>query len=141
MRLYPPVWTMGREATEDIELGGNPVRKGTLVLASQWVIHRDPRWFEQPLAFRPERWTDEFRGKLPRFAYFPFGGGARSCIGENFAWAEMILVLATIAGNWCFTMTPAAEGIRPRPKISLGPDRPLLLRLIRRLPSPLTGST
>jgi cytochrome P450 len=68
---------------------------------------------------------------LPRFAYFPFGGGARSCIGENFAWAEMILVLATIAGSWRLSMTPEAEDVRPRPKISLGQDRPVLLRLNR----------
>jgi cytochrome P450 len=131
MRLFPPVWTMGREATEDIQLGGNPVRKGTLVLASQWVIHRDARWFDEPTEFRPERWTDEFRGRLPRFAYFPFGGGARSCIGENFAWAEMILVLATIAGAWRLSITAEAAGILPRPKISLGPDRPVFLRLNR----------
>jgi cytochrome P450 len=131
MRLYPPVWTMGREAKEDLDLGGNPVRKGTLILASQWVIHRDPRWFDEPTVFKPERWTDEFRGGLPRFAYFPFGGGARACIGENFAWAQMILVLATVAGKWRLTMTAQAEGIRPRPKISLGPDRPVLLRLNR----------
>jgi len=123
---------MGREATEDIELGGHPVRKGTLVLASQWVVHHDPRWYDDPLAFIPGRWTDAFRGGLPRFAYFPFGGGARSCVGENFAWAEMILVLATIAAKWKLTLTPEAEGIRPRPKISLGPDRPVLLRLNRR---------
>ncbi len=132
MRLYPPVWTMGRETTEDIELGGTPLRKGTLVLASQWVIHRDPRWYDEPAAFNPARWTDAFRGGLPRFAYFPFGGGARSCIGENFAWAEMILVLATLAAKWNLAMTAEADGLRPKPKISLGPDRPVLLRLNRR---------
>jgi cytochrome P450 len=131
MRLYPPVWTMGREATEDIELGGVPIRKGTLVLASQWVIHRDPRWYDEPMAFKPARWTDTFRGTLPRFAYFPFGGGARSCIGENFAWAEMILVLASVAGKWRLSMTAEADTVRPRPKISLGPDGPVLLRLNR----------
>jgi cytochrome P450 len=132
MRLFPPVWTMGREALVDVQLGGHMVRRGTLVLASQWIIHRDPRFFEDPQAFRPERWTDDFRKALPRFAYFPFGGGARSCIGENFAWAEMVLVLATIAGRWKLAMTPEASGIRPRPKISLGPDRPLRLRAERR---------
>jgi cytochrome P450 len=131
MRLYPPVWTMGREANKDINLGGNIVRKGTLVLASQWVAHRDPRWFNDPTAFKPERWTSEFRRTLPRFAYFPFGGGARSCIGENFAWTEMILVLAAIAGKWRLSMTPESLDLRPRPKISLGQDRPARLRLNR----------
>lgn len=132
LRLYPPVWTMGREALEDIELGGNPIPKGTLVLASQWVIQRDARWFPAPLEFRPERWTDEFRGALPRFAYFPFGGGARSCIGENFAWTEMVLVLATVASRWRLSMTPESEAIQPFPRISLGQDRPVRLRLDRR---------
>jgi cytochrome P450 len=129
VRLYPPVWTMGREALEEITLGGNAVRKGTLVLASQWVIHRDPRWFPEPLAYRPERWTEEFRSGLPRFAYFPFGGGARSCIGEHFAWTEMVLVIATIIRKWRLSLTPLASDIRPFPKISLGPDRPVMLRL------------
>jgi cytochrome P450 len=123
---------MGREALEDIELGGNPIPKGTLVLASQWVIQRDARWFPAPLEFRPERWTDEFRGALPRFAYFPFGGGARSCIGENFAWTEMVLVLATVASRWRLSMTPESEAIQPFPRISLGQDRPVRLRLDRR---------
>jgi cytochrome P450 len=136
MRLYPPVWTMGRATTEKIELGGIPVRKGTLVLASQWVLHRDPRWFAEPAAFKPERWTDAFRAELPRFAYFPFGGGARSCIGENFAWAEMILILATIAGRWKLSMTPESVGLGPRPKITLGQDRPVSLRLERLVATP-----
>jgi cytochrome P450 len=131
LRLYPPVWTMGRVALADIALRGRPVRKGSLVLASQWLIHRDPRWFPEPAAFRPDRWTPEFRGQLPRFAYFPFGGGARSCIGENFAWTELALVVATIARRWRPSMTTEARGILPFPRISLGPDRPVRLRLER----------
>ncbi len=129
VRLYPPVWTMGREALADITLGENTVRKGTLVLASQWVIHRDPRWFPEPLAYRPERWTDDFRAGLPRFAYFPFGGGARSCIGENFAWTEMVLIMATLIRKWRLSMTPEAADAQPYPKISLGQDRSVLLRV------------
>jgi cytochrome P450 len=132
LRLYPPVWTMGREAKEDFELGGNTVRKGALVLASQWVIHRDPRFYEHPLEFRPERWTDQFRGGLPRFAFFPFGGGARSCIGENFAWTEMVLIIATITSKWRMALTPEAADIKPFPRISLAQDRPLRLSLHRR---------
>jgi cytochrome P450 len=131
LRLYPPVWTMGRDVIEDLELGGHPVAKGSLVLASQWVVHRDSRWFPEPDLFKPERWTAEFRSQLPRFAYFPFGGGARSCIGENFAWTEMVLVVATIARKWRMTMTPESRGIQPFPRISLGSDLPIRLRLDR----------
>ena len=131
LRLYPPVWTLGRDVLMDLELGGHSVTKGSLVLASQWVIQRDSRWFPDPDTFRPERWTSEFRGQLPRFAYFPFGGGARSCIGENFAWTEMVLVLATIARRWRLTMTPESRGIHPFPRISLGSDRPIRLQLNR----------
>lgn len=80
MRLYPPAWAVAREALEDVELGGHPVPAGTAIVMSQWVVHRDPRWFESPQAFRPSRWTDAFRKALPRFAYFPFGGGPRICI-------------------------------------------------------------
>jgi cytochrome P450 len=131
LRLYPPVWTMGREALEDIALGGNAVKKGTLVLASQWIIHRDPRWFTEPDAFRPERWTDEFQKGLPRFAYFPFGGGARSCIGENFAWTELLLILSTVVGRWRLTMTPESQDTQPFARISLGQDKPVRLSLSR----------
>jgi len=131
LRLYPPVWTMGRETLQDITIVGNTVAKGTLVLASQWLVHRDARWYVDPSAFRPERWTDEFRSALPRFAYFPFGGGARSCIGENFAWTEMLLILATIVGKWRLSMTREASSIQPYPRISLGQDHPVRLTLNR----------
>jgi cytochrome P450 len=131
LRLYPPVWTMGRSALADIALGGHAIRKGSLVLASQWVIQRDSRWFPDPAAFRPSRWTSEFRGQLPRFAFFPFGGGARSCIGEHFAWTELVLVVATIARQWRPSLTPEARDIQPFPRISLCSDRPVRLRLDR----------
>lgn len=131
LRLYPPVWTMGRQALEDLYLGGNIVRKGTLVLSSQWIVQRDERWYEAPQEFRPKRWTNEFQASLPRFAYFPFGGGARSCIGENFAWAELTLILATIVGGWRLTMEPESAHLLPYPRISLGHDGPVRLRLDR----------
>jgi cytochrome P450 len=76
------------------------------LILSPWVSHRDPRWFAEPEKFDPERWRPEIAEKLPKFAYFPFGGGARVCIGERFAWAEGVLVLATLAQRWRFKLAP-----------------------------------
>ena len=119
MRLYPPAWTMGRRAMEPHIIGGHEVEQGALILLSQWVVHRDPRWWPDADAFRPERWltTDP---KRPKYAYFPFGGGNRRCIGESFAWTEAVLLLATIAQRWRFTplAAPMAE-----PRITLRPAR------------------
>ena len=126
MRLYPPAWTMGRRALEPHQIGGYEIEKDALVLTSQWVVHHDPRWWPDPLAFRPERWLPEAR--RPKFAYFPFGGGARLCIGESFAWTEAILLLATIAQRWSFTpVTPPT----PEPRITLRP-RDLTMRAVAR---------
>src|SRR2546428_4372726 len=89
MRLYPSAWLVGREAVQDCEISGHHVAAGTSLIMSQWLIHRDPRYFETPLAFIPERWLDEPALKqLPKFAYFPFGGGPRICIGSAFAMME-----------------------------------------------------
>jgi cytochrome P450 len=96
MRLYPPAYGLGREAINDCEIGGYPVPAGTQVFVFQWATQRDARFFDQPLEFRPERWTPEFEARLPKYAYFPFGAGPRVCIGASFAMMEMILVLATI---------------------------------------------
>ena len=118
MRLFPPAWTMGRRVLEDHAIGGHTIEKGALVILSQWVVHHDPRWWSEPEAFTPERWlspTDR-----PKYAYFPFGGGTRVCIGEAFAWTEAILLLATIAQRWRF-----ARGAHPapatEPRITLRP--------------------
>jgi cytochrome P450 len=126
MRIYPPAWTMGRRALEPHQIGDYEIEKDALVLTSQWVVHHDPRWWPDPLAFRPERWLPEAR--RPRFAYFPFGGGARLCIGESFAWTEAILLLAAIAQRWSFTpVTPPT----PEPRITLRP-RDLTMRAAAR---------
>src|SRR5262249_35485611 len=85
MRLYPPAWTIGREALEDCEVGGYQIRKGTQLLMSQWVVHRDPRYWNEPERFNPDRWGEEATNNLPRCAYFPFGDGPRICIGNSFA--------------------------------------------------------
>jgi cytochrome P450 len=117
MRLFPPAWTMGRRAIEPHTIGGHQIEKDALVLISQWVAHRDPRWWEHADAFIPERWLAT-PGSRPKYAYFPFGGGNRVCIGESFAWTEAILLLAAIAQRWTFA--PVTQPV-PEPRITLRP--------------------
>jgi len=102
LRLYPPAYTVFREPTRDVEIGGYEIPEGATVSVPQWVVHRDERWYDDPDAFRPERWTDEMRDDLPEYAYFPFGGGPRHCIGMRFALMEAKLVLATLAQRFAF---------------------------------------
>jgi cytochrome P450 len=120
MRLYPPAWAMGREALEDVSIGPYHLQKGTMIFFSQYIIQRDPRWFPEPDLFRPERHTAEAKAARPRFAYFPFGGGARQCIGESFAWMEATLALATISQRWRLQLLPN-QTIELQPKITLRP--------------------
>lgn len=122
MRLYPPAWVIGREATRDCVIGGFHTPRGTTLLMSQWVLHHDARFFEEPYQFRPERWTDTFTRQLPKFAYFPFGGGPRLCVGKDFAMMEMVLVLAAIAQRFRFTLQPGAE-VKPWPTFTLRPEK------------------
>jgi cytochrome P450 len=96
MRLYPPAFGLGREAIHDCDIGGYRVPKGTQVFMFQWATQRDARFYDKPNEFRPERWTEDFIEHLPKYAYFPFGGGPRACIGASFATMEIILCLATI---------------------------------------------
>jgi len=121
LRLYPPAYVIGREALEDCEVGGFPVSKGTTILMSQWVMHRDPRFFDDPLEFRPERWADGLAQRIPKYAYFPFGGGPRLCIGDKFALMEATLVLATIAQKYRFTVLPG-HPVMPAPSFTLRPQ-------------------
>ena len=100
MRVIPPVWALGREACEDVNIGGYDVPKGTSVMISQWVNNKDERWFPNPEKFDPERWTTEFNEKLPKYAFFPFGGGPRTCIGNNFALMEAIILLVGVIRNY-----------------------------------------
>ena len=104
LRLYPPAWAMARLAVEDHEILGYPVPKGTGITVSQWIVHRDPRWYEAPDAFIPERWEGNLLKELPRMVYFPFGAGSRQCIGNAFALMEATLVLATIAQRYRFRL-------------------------------------
>ncbi|HYF94632.1 MAG TPA: cytochrome P450 [Symbiobacteriaceae bacterium] len=120
LRLYPPAWIMGRKSTAPFGLGGYAFPAGTEVLISQWVMHRHPRWFDDPLAFRPERWLDGLATRLPAFAYFPFGGGPRMCIGKGFAFMEAQLVLAEVARQFRFELVPG-QSVTPSPSITLRP--------------------
>ncbi|MCB9793969.1 MAG: cytochrome P450 [Alphaproteobacteria bacterium] len=104
MRLHPPSYAIGREALEEDQLGGWTIPAGAMVVLPQWVVHRDPRWFEDPEDFRPERWTSAFKSGLPTFAWFPFGGGPRVCVGASFAMVEMTLTLAAILRRWRFEL-------------------------------------
>jgi cytochrome P450 len=121
MRLYPPAWAIGREAVDDsLEVGGYPVRKGTQFLIAQWVLHRDPRWFDDPEAFRPERWDGDLLKRLPKGAYIPFGDGPRVCIGNHFAMMEAVLLLATLAQTHRLSAVPGVP-LELVPSITLRP--------------------
>jgi cytochrome P450 len=135
MRLMPPAWVIGREALSDIDLGPCTVRRGTTVLMSQWVVHRDARWFADPAAFRPERWADGLAARLPAFAYFPFGGGPRHCIGAGFARMEMVLLLATMAARHRLALAPGAA-VEAVPTITLRPRHGLPMIVRARPPRP-----
>jgi cytochrome P450 len=128
LRLYPPAWGMARMAVEDAEIGGYRIPKGAGISLAQWVVHRDPRWFENPEEFRPERWENDFAKKIPRFAYFPFGGGPRQCIGNNFAQMEAALILATIAQRFRLRLVPG-HAVVPMPTITLRPKHGIRVTL------------
>jgi cytochrome P450 len=96
LRLYPPAFIVFREAREDVELGGYRVPEGTKLTLPQYHVHTDKRWYDDPERFEPERWTDGFEESLPDYAYFPFGGGPRHCIGMRFAMLELKTVLPTV---------------------------------------------
>ncbi len=130
MRLYPPAWTLARRAVEEVEIVGWRVPAGSIVLLSQFVLHRDPRFYPQPERFDPDRWTPEAQAARPRYAYFPFGAGNRICIGEAFAWLEGVLVLATIARHWRLRLAPghrtalqALITLRPRHGVRVRAER------------------
>ena len=120
MRLYPPAYAVGREALEETEIGGFRVPKGSQVFAFQWVTQRDQRYFANPDAFEPERWTSERAEQLPKYAYFPFGGGPRQCIGNYFAMMEIVLLLATIGQRFRFSLVPDHK-VEVLPVLSLRP--------------------
>ena len=131
MRLFPPVYVIGREATTELELGGYRVKPGYTVLMSQWVNHRDPQHFPEPEEFRPERWEHGFSKRIPKFAYYPFGGGQRICVGSAFALMEAAIILAAVGQQYRFTLDPdAVIGIKTQ--ITLLPTNGIPATLERR---------
>jgi len=131
MRLYPPAWAMGRSALNDFQLGEFFLPAKTTVLMSQFITHRDPRFFPQPLRFEPERFTPEAKARRMKFSYFPFGAGFRQCIGESLAWMEGVLVLATLAQKWKLTLAPG-HPVEPEPLITLRPKYGLRMQVAAR---------
>lgn len=120
MRLYPPAWGMGRVAVRNCVIGGYEVPAGANVVTCQWVMHRNPRYFPNPETFDPDRWSPEMARSLPKFAYFPFGGGPRLCIGAGFATMEAALLLATMAQRFRLRLAPGYP-VKPVPSITLRP--------------------
>ena len=135
MRLYPPVWTLTRRAMEDYDVDGYLIPAGTIVGMSQYVMHRDRRFYPEPDQFLPSRWTPEQAAQRPKYAYFPFGGGPRLCIGEQFAWMEASLILATLCQTWR-ARVPSNYCPQLRPLITLRPQGGLPVRLQRRSAEP-----
>lgn len=131
MRLYPPAFAMGRQALHDCELGGYRIPAKSQLFFFTYVVQRDPRYFDAPDEFRPERWTEEFVKQLPRYAYFPFGGGPRLCIGNSFATMEAVLILATIAQQFRLKLEPG-QIIKPLPSVTLRPERGIKMTLEKR---------
>jgi cytochrome P450 len=131
MRLYPPVWTIGRSVDNEYTLGKYTIPAGSTILMSQYVMHHDPRYYNEPDRFDPERWSSGARSSLPRFSYFPFGGGIRACIGEQFAWMEGILVLATIVRQWKMHLV-RGQRVKLDPAITLRPKYGMKMKLERR---------
>lgn len=120
MRLFPPAYAFGREALSDCEIGGYAIPAGSTIFMVPWVLHRDTRWFAEPDSFKPDRWMSDFPRQLPAFAYVPFGGGPRRCIGNSFAMMEAILLLATIAQKFSLRLAPG-QNVEPFPSITLRP--------------------
>ena len=134
MRLYPPAWVVGRRAMDDYEIGPYRIAPRTVVLMSQWIVHRDPRWWPQADRFIPDRWLpggSAMAADRPRLSYFPFGAGTRVCIGEQFAWMEGILALATVARRWRL-MSAQPHAPAPQPIVTLRVKGGLLVRAVRR---------
>ncbi len=130
LRLYPPAWGMNRVAMEDCEVGGVHMRRGMFAAMSQWVVHRDPRWYHQPENFAPDRWAQACMSSLPRFAWFPFGGGARICIGREFALQQLVLTLAALSRRFRFHLL-SDRPVEPELSITMRPRGGVWVRVER----------
>lgn len=131
MRIFPPAWAIGRQAHRAVRIGDVEIPIGGVILVSQYLTHRDPRWWPDPLRFDPGRWLRDDATSRPRYAYYPFGSGPRSCIGEAFAWMEGVLILATISQHWRMTLQPGFQ-MSLRPSITLRPKHGLPITVHRR---------
>ncbi len=131
MRLYPPAWSVARSAIEEFELEGYHIPGGANIVMSQWIMHRDPRFFSEPEKFDPDRWSTSACQNLPRFAYFPFGGGPRQCIGASFATTEAVLILAAISRR--YQLVPVEnKRVLLAPSLTLRPKNPIRMRIVAR---------
>ena len=131
MRVYPPVWTLGRFVENPYSLGEYIIPKGSAILMSQYVMHHNSKYYDEPQIYNPDRWTEEFKRNLPRFAYFPFGGGIRGCIGESFVWQEGILLLSTVMKYWKMQLVPNQK-IKLDPGITLNPKKGIKMKVMAR---------
>jgi cytochrome P450 len=135
MRLYPPAWVMGRSLTQAADIGGWHLRPGDVVAVSPLLLHHDARWYPAPEVFDPSRWLDERRDSVPKHAYLPFGTGPRSCIGEQFAWAEATTVLAVLAARWRLVGRPG-HVVVPQYAVTMRPGNGVPAQVRARQPEP-----
>jgi cytochrome P450 len=131
LRLYPPIWAAGRRAIAEARIGDYTLPVGSLVLISQFIVHHDPRWWPDPERFDPERWAPGAAEARPKYSFFPFGGGTRYCIGEQFAWMEGTLVLAVLMSRWRLRLTTDGP-IDFRAMVTLRPKGPVVMTVTRR---------
>ena len=131
MRIYPPSYIIPRQALEDFSIGNYIVPRGTIILMSQYLIHHDSRFHQDPEKFNPHEWDKHSRGKNSKYEYFPFSGGPRSCIGEPFAWMQGVLVLAAIAQSWQMQLVPD-HPVELQQLINLRPKNGIMMTLRRR---------
>jgi cytochrome P450 len=131
MRLYPPAWAIGRRALESFDARGFTIPKRSVVLMSQYIVHRDARFFPNPERFDPDRWKPEAVAQRPKFSYFPFGGGNRVCIGEQFAWMEGVLLIAALAQKWRMRLV-SGHPVEVQPLITLRPRHGMRMFLEKR---------
>lgn len=129
MRVYPAVWSINREVTEPVEIGGRMYKPGDTLMMSQYVMHRNPEYYDEPDRFRPERFEGDLLKRIPQFAYFPFGGGPRVCIGNNFALMEAALLLVTILKRFKLRLAPYHSPVEPEPLVTLRPKNGLTIVL------------
>lgn len=154
-RLYPPTHRIGRSAAADVEIGGATIEQGADVLIPQWAIHRSERWFDAPTEFRPQRWTEELTERLPKFAYFPFSGGPRVCIGQSMVMVEVALLVGAIVKSFDIslqpgvrvapveglTLLPGERGAMPVVLSRRQPDRRAFSSAPRSVPAPLSSTS